>query len=582
MKRIFPLIVVAGLACAPLSLVAAGNNWMADQLNSLLLSQLSIPGTHDSGALYEPFPGTAKCQNLTIAQQLNAGVRFLDIRCRHIDNAFTIHHGSVYQNQNFDDVLNAVIGFLNANPTETVIMSVKEEHTPSNNTRSFEQTFDWYVSKNPGKWLLSSHIPKLSEARGKIVLFRRFGAGSLPKGIDASNWPDNTTFANNRIRVQDQYQVSNNDNKWNAITAMFEDARTGPGDILHVNFTSGVKSGFLGIPDIPGVSNDINSRLSNWLSSNTGRRYGVVVMDFADAAKCNLIINGAQPHFDSAFMIVNRNSGGTLDLIGGNMSEGAVINQWQYDYGGPNQRWMLVPDETGGHFLLYSWVSRKVATIAGNSTADGAQLTSATYVPGNASQQWDLVHLGDGWFHIRNVHSNKILEVAGGSLANNAKIQQATSNGATYQQFRLQPWGDYFVQADSGRYVCVQGATNANGSLIIQYDRENNPWFKWRFESVGEGWLKCSSLYALNRVLCVQSASTANGADCHLWDYNPNNIGDQKVRVLPKTNGRFKFYFAHTGKTWDIPGGQTGNNVVLEQYTDNTNVWQEFRLQRVR
>src|SRR4051794_40583034 len=97
---------------------AASQNWMAALNSSLYVSQLSIPGTHDSGARFEPFSGTAKCQNLTIAEQLNAGVRFLDIRCRHLDNAFTIHHGSVYQNITFDDVLNATIAFLSNNPTE--------------------------------------------------------------------------------------------------------------------------------------------------------------------------------------------------------------------------------------------------------------------------------------------------------------------------------------------------------------------------------------------------------------------------------------------------------------------------------
>ena len=39
-------------------------------------------------------------------------------------------------------VLNATIGFLNANPGETVMMSVKEEYDASGNTRSFEATFD--------------------------------------------------------------------------------------------------------------------------------------------------------------------------------------------------------------------------------------------------------------------------------------------------------------------------------------------------------------------------------------------------------------------------------------------------------
>jgi len=176
-------------------------NWMGALNSNYTLSQFSVPGSHDAGARYEPVSGTAICQTLTISDQLNAGVRFLDIRCRHYYDAFTIHHGSVYQNLNFDDVLNACTSFLNSNPTECIIMSVKEEYNAAGNTRTFEQTFDSYTAKNPGYWYLGANIPVLSSVRGKIVLLRRFSAVTTPKGIDASNWADNTTFTINNGSV---------------------------------------------------------------------------------------------------------------------------------------------------------------------------------------------------------------------------------------------------------------------------------------------------------------------------------------------------------------------------------------------
>ena len=100
---VITVLLLASFLHAP----AAGNSWMPSLNGTLPISQYSIPGTHDSGARFDPAlaPGTAKCQDLTIAQQLDAGVRFLDIRCRHIDDGFTIHHGEVYQNINFNNVL---------------------------------------------------------------------------------------------------------------------------------------------------------------------------------------------------------------------------------------------------------------------------------------------------------------------------------------------------------------------------------------------------------------------------------------------------------------------------------------------
>ncbi len=269
-----------------------GVDWMGFLDDDLSLSELSIPGTHDSGALYEPLGGTAKCQNLTIAEQLNAGIRFLDIRCRHIDNAFTIHHGQVYQNMNFDDVLNAVIGFLNAHPSECVLMSVKEEYDPSGNTRSFEATFDSYVQKNPGKWYLGGAVPSLSEVKGKIVLLRRFGVASTPKGIAATNWADNTSFwinnAMSQLHVQDYYNVSDTTAKWNAVSAFLNEAPGGNLNVLYVNFTSGYKT-VLFFPSITTVSNAINPQIVSFFSSSPKGRFGVIPMDFADAQKATLI-----------------------------------------------------------------------------------------------------------------------------------------------------------------------------------------------------------------------------------------------------------------------------------------------------
>src|SRR5437764_13048815 len=86
------------LITLPLAAGAAGNNWMSSLNSSLYLSQFSISGTHESMALYESVSGTATCQSLSLADQLNAGVRFIDIRCRNLDNGFVIQHGSVYLN----------------------------------------------------------------------------------------------------------------------------------------------------------------------------------------------------------------------------------------------------------------------------------------------------------------------------------------------------------------------------------------------------------------------------------------------------------------------------------------------------
>ena len=282
------------------------------------------------------------------------------------------------------------------------------------------------------------------------------------------------------------------------------------------------------------------------------------------------------------FMIVNQNSGKCLDLIGGDGGNGARINQWTCDTGSGNQRWAILPTENQDHFRLISYVTGKAACIDADSLDRGAQLHDWRYTGNNPAQQFDLIDAGNGWFKIKNVHSGKVLDVNAFSQDNDAKVQQWDDNGGLGNQlWRLQPWGDYFIGATGGNYVAVQQMATASGSRIVQAAFQPDPSFQWRFESVGDGFLKVSNLRALTKVLCVEAAATAPGHWCHLWDYNTANIGDQKVKIVPKPDGRFKFYFAFDGQAWDIPGGQTGSGVELDQYPDNANPWQEFSLERV-
>jgi len=139
--------------------------------DSKKLSDLSIPGTHDScarvGGIY------AECQALALKDQFAIGIRFLDVRCRRLGAKFTIHHGSVFQNMDFADVQNACIEFLKANPSECIVMNVQEEYKPEENPPSFEVTFKKYIEGHKEFWYTDAATPALGQVRGKIVLVGR-------------------------------------------------------------------------------------------------------------------------------------------------------------------------------------------------------------------------------------------------------------------------------------------------------------------------------------------------------------------------------------------------------------------------
>ena len=174
-------------------LTAAVNNWMGGLPVATALSAMSIPGTHDSGAMHGGL--AVQTQSLTIAEQLQAGLRYFDIRLRRTKTAFAVHHGSFYQHQMFGDVMNAVTAFLRAHPTEAVLMRVKDEYTAEAGSASFADIWAGYM-KRYGNYVYKGNgtFPTLGQIRGKVLVLRN---------ADFSGY--GVTYSENTI--QDHYKV---------------------------------------------------------------------------------------------------------------------------------------------------------------------------------------------------------------------------------------------------------------------------------------------------------------------------------------------------------------------------------------
>ncbi len=102
--------------------------WMGSLEDECLLSMLSIPGTHDSGAKGSIL-GVANAQDLTLEEQLGLGVRCFDIRLKDAKEGLEIQHGIVSFGLSFEnDVLPVFRRYLEKYPTETLVVSLKDEN----------------------------------------------------------------------------------------------------------------------------------------------------------------------------------------------------------------------------------------------------------------------------------------------------------------------------------------------------------------------------------------------------------------------------------------------------------------------
>ena len=133
MKHIFTYLIIltSFFSVRGENLSNSPKSWMSFLKDETKISALSIPGTHDSGATSGGSLG--QCQSDDIKTQLEAGVRFLDIRVKAVNGVLKVYHGIVSMNLSFEeDIMDICKTFLAENPGETILMSIKNEDGDKN------------------------------------------------------------------------------------------------------------------------------------------------------------------------------------------------------------------------------------------------------------------------------------------------------------------------------------------------------------------------------------------------------------------------------------------------------------------
>lgn len=292
--------------------------WMRYVPDDASVMALSIPGTHNSCCVHGLL-GVGKTQELDLPDQLNAGIRFLDIRFTHYQDNLCVHHDVICTEKSYVDILANCFNFLKRYPSETILMSVADESRvddvlgkfppsqiacklpladtaiPGQNTRSFENTFNaktWerieglplfynFIATPPGSNPVArspalTSETRLGDIRGKIVLLRRF-EGSQDGGFDLTYWPEDQCFRSATrpfYDIEDHYKNPGVDDKFDYVVDHMEKARRGDLNDLYITFSSAVG------PTARGYSKKINPRLNDYLAKSSPGRIGIIVMDY--------------------------------------------------------------------------------------------------------------------------------------------------------------------------------------------------------------------------------------------------------------------------------------------------------------
>lgn len=340
-----------------------GKNWMSAVEDSKKLYEINIPGTHDSAMAYcknstnnyvklmgIPLVNSgeyAKTQVLSIGEQLDAGVRFFDLRFGAKKGELRLCHGdlddvkavndklwildlfpifAVYEllgmpfvdldtefyafedekcktPSTYDTAIETIKEFLEENPSETIILKLKREngeYAPYINLLKAKiDTLRQQKNSSTGKPFLYtengngiySFMPSLAETRGQIILLTPdFEALQCGNDLDMYNGTGMNEYMGMYFNFHNHWDIEAEQKRDEVKTYIEENSRDVSGgekaiygSILHTSSNVVMK-------DSPA---DIEKTVGEWLYADgtlkSGHFYGWFLSDFLDKEKAEKI-----------------------------------------------------------------------------------------------------------------------------------------------------------------------------------------------------------------------------------------------------------------------------------------------------
>lgn len=307
--------------------------WMAHLEPSLKaepLSQVALPGTHDSGTyawkkelgaspdsdltvtiekkldvlgrlgdcitdgiLKLVFERMCKCQDMSIKDQLEAGIRYLDLRvARHEEsNEYYSCHGVFCVN--YDEILDEIANFLTANPKEIVVLdfnhfyAMDEEHHQAFSAK--------IVEKLDGKMAIRGEV----EANSPVQQYWDKGAQAVciyhndiykstdgkfwHRGVISSPWPNKNKTDELHENLQERIKARNKDYFFVLQGILTPDGELIKDEILESGGETSIKS----------IASRVSNRVVDWVEDEwKEENHNIVIVDFFhDCSMVQSILN---------------------------------------------------------------------------------------------------------------------------------------------------------------------------------------------------------------------------------------------------------------------------------------------------
>lgn len=285
--------------------------WQSVLPDEVALNDIALAGTHNSAACYFNILPGLRCQGVEIAEQLQNGIRFLDLRIGKLPGLRFASFEVLYAVHGYFsvktagkvrllDILTCIYQFLDHHKSEFLVISLKEEGLGNWLKDEFAQLVMQHIqSEDYGRYWMkedfTNAIPSIGKCRGRCILLRRFSSMfPFPLGIDATNWPYNSQLyqCSDMLCIQDFCEVKSKTTvlkKQEAIHQILKNSvqnRDHNKRVLCINFIS--STGLLNPRYWP---SNISKKMAKSIAKLTKctKISGIIVLDFADFENFSLV-----------------------------------------------------------------------------------------------------------------------------------------------------------------------------------------------------------------------------------------------------------------------------------------------------
>ncbi len=289
------------------------SQWMKSLADSRLVADLSLPGSHDActaegwhDKLFEMiYEMTAKCQDLTIAEQLKVGVRVFDLRperayAKDGSRELRCSHGVAFTHMLVVDFFRSLKTFLTANPSEFCVLTV--DLSATSDKKAWGKEFSELLTSSEFEGLFADFKPRITvgEMRGRVLILSRVEYAEKPIGGYCYGWVDDLEFEKQTkgyiigpdgiqtpLWVQDYWGKSKRDGKDEAIVRMLEAAAARDMTVECPAWVINFPSAYFLLPLSDSYRENAtyaNVVTINWLENHDGP-VGIIYQDFSGMDK---------------------------------------------------------------------------------------------------------------------------------------------------------------------------------------------------------------------------------------------------------------------------------------------------------